>query len=77
VERRSEVAPLRLPHLAVSGPLLALCVAQYWTVLDPDIERHFQMACALFFATMGWLYVRFLREDGVFESGSGAPPPVV
>jgi hypothetical protein len=77
IERRSEVAPLRLPHLAVSGPLLALCVAQYWTVLDPDIERHFQMACALFFAAMAWLYVRVLREDGVFESGPGAPPPAV
>ena len=77
VSRPRGVVPLRLPHLAVSGPLLAMCVAQYWTVLDPDIERHFQLACALFFATMGWLYVRFLAEDGVFDSGPNAPPPVV
>ena len=75
--RRSDGVPLKLPHLAVSGPLLALCIAQYWTVLDPDIERHFQMACALFFAAMGWLYVRFLREDGEFDTGRDAPPPVV
>src|SRR5690606_41433051 len=58
---------LMLPHLAISGPLLAVCVAQYWTVLDPDLERHFQAATALLFAAFGWIYVRILREDGVFD----------
>ncbi len=72
-----ETVPLVLPHLAVSGPLLALCVAQYWSVLDPDIERHFQLATAFYFATMAWLYTRVLSADGVFETGSDAPPPVV
>ncbi len=46
-------------------------------MLDPDIERHFQLATAFFFATMAWLYVRFLAADGVFETGSDAPPPAV
>jgi hypothetical protein len=72
-----ETVPIALPHLAVSGPLLVLCIAQYWTVLDPDIERHFQLATAFFFATMAWLYVRVLAADGVFETGSDAPPPAV
>ena len=64
--------PLVLPHLAISGPLLALCVAQYWSVLDPDIERHFQLATAFYFATMSWLYVKILAADGVFETGPDA-----
>jgi hypothetical protein len=71
-----DIVPLRLPHLAISGPLLALCVAQYWTVLDPDIERHFQAATAMFFATMAFLYVRVLKADNVFDPPD-APPPVV
>jgi hypothetical protein len=48
-------------HLAVSGPLLLLCVAEYWTVLDPDLARHFQYETLLTFAALGGLYVNVAR----------------
>ncbi len=47
--------------LAISGPLLALCVAEYWTVLDPDIGRHFQYETLLTFAALGWISVNVGR----------------
>jgi hypothetical protein len=57
--RRAE-AP-SFTHLAISGPLLALCVAEYWTVLDPDIGRHFQYETLLTFAAFGWMSVNVGR----------------
>jgi len=51
----------KLLDLEVSGPLLALCVAEYWTVLDPDYGRHFQFATVLTFAAFAWFYYNVLR----------------
>jgi hypothetical protein len=48
-------------HLGVSGPLLLLCVAEYWTVLDPDLGRHFQLETLFTFAALGGLYVNVAR----------------
>ncbi|HVJ19433.1 MAG TPA: hypothetical protein VM686_28635, partial [Polyangiaceae bacterium] len=45
-----------------SLPLLAMCVAQYWTALDPDAGRHFQAETALLFAAWAWLYSRVLDK---------------
>jgi hypothetical protein len=39
----------KLLDLEVTGPILALCVAEYWTVLDPDYGRHFQFETVLTF----------------------------
>jgi hypothetical protein len=48
-------------HLAVSGPLLALCVAEYWTVLEPDLDRHFGLETLFTFAALGFMYVNVAR----------------
>jgi hypothetical protein len=50
-----------LLDLEVSGPLLALCVAEYWTVLDPDYGRHFQFETVLTFTAFAWFYYNVLR----------------
>ena len=51
----------KLLDLEVSGPLLALCVAEYWTVLDPDFGRHFQFETVLTFAAFAWFFYNVLR----------------
>ncbi|HEX6274590.1 MAG TPA: discoidin domain-containing protein [Polyangiaceae bacterium] len=52
----------KLLDLEVSGPLLALCVAEYWTVLDPDFGRHFQYETVLTFAAFAWFFYNVLRS---------------
>jgi hypothetical protein len=42
--------------LAAAAPLLVMCVAGYWAVLDPDATRRFELMSVLLFAAMGWLY---------------------
>jgi hypothetical protein len=44
-----------------AGPFLAMCVASYWTGLDPDTDRHFQDLTMLLFVTLGWFYANALR----------------
>jgi hypothetical protein len=51
----------KLLDLEVSGPLLALCVAEYWTVLDPDYGRHFQFETVLTFTAFAWFYYNVLH----------------
>jgi hypothetical protein len=51
----------KLLDLEVSGPILALCVAEYWTVLDPDYGRHFQFETVLTFTAFAWFYYNVLR----------------
>jgi hypothetical protein len=53
--------------LAAAGPLLVMCVANYWSALDPDIERHFQELTVLLFAALGWLYWNVLRTDRLLK----------
>jgi hypothetical protein len=80
----SERAPLaRFTHLAVSGPLLALCVAEYWAVLEPDLARHFQYETLFTFVALGWLYANVARtlwpdltEAPASAPLAGAPPRV-
>lgn len=68
-------------HLAISGPLLALCVTEYWTVLDPDFARHFQYETLLTFGALGWMYVNVARRlwpalgEGTVEVAFGASRP--
>ncbi len=58
----SEAASPSLARAAL--PWLAVCVAQYWTVLDPDLGRHFQSSTALLFAGIGWYYLEALGATG-------------
>jgi hypothetical protein len=51
----------KLLDLEVSGPVLALCVAEYWTVLDPDFGRHFQYETVLTFTALAWFFFNVLR----------------
>jgi hypothetical protein len=51
----------KLLDLEISGPILALCVAEYWTVLDPDFGRHFQFETVLTFAAFAWFLYNVLR----------------
>lgn len=62
--------PLGLPALSVAGPLLAICVAQYWTTFMPDLGQHFQAASGLLFAGFAWMYVRILQRDEKAERTS-------
>jgi hypothetical protein len=63
-------------HLAISGPLLALCVAEYWTVLDPDVARHFQYETLFTFAALVWMYSNVARVLWP-ELASGQPVAVL
>lgn len=54
--------PMKLPVLAAAAPLLAVCIAQYWTVLDTDLERHFQAATALLFVGLIFVFKGVLER---------------
>jgi hypothetical protein len=49
--------------LTAAAPLLVMCVAGYWAVLDPDATRRFELMSVLLFAAMGWLYFAELRPN--------------
>ncbi len=55
--------PLQLPLLSVAGPLLGLCLAGYWSSLDPDLERHFQDSTVMLLVTLGFLFFHALKRD--------------
>jgi len=58
----SKWEPLKVPLHWVAAPLLALCVAGYWSAPDPDLERHFQDETLILFVALGWLYFTLLRH---------------
>ena len=49
-------------HL-VAAPLLVMCIAGYWSALEPDLERHFQNETVLLFAAFAWLYGNLFKKD--------------
>jgi hypothetical protein len=51
--------------IGAASPLLAFCVASYWTTLDPDADRHFQLTTAMLFAALGWYYANVIRRQPV------------
>jgi len=56
--------------LSAAAPLLVMCVAAYWAVLDPDAHRRFELMSVLLFAAMGWLYfVQLRRRDELRTDG--------
>lgn len=59
--------------------VLGLCVAQYWTVLEPDETLHFRYATVLYFAVMAFLIANTIRQNAarahVSSSASAAPAP--
>jgi len=56
--------------LAAAAPLLVMCVAAYWAVLDPDAHRRFELMSVLLFGAMGWLYfVQLRRRDELRTDG--------
>jgi hypothetical protein len=59
--RHDDSEPLAPGALAVSGPLLAVCVAQSCGGLDPDVARHFQYSTALLFAGLTAIVAAFIR----------------
>jgi len=63
-----KTVPLVVPFHWVAAPLLALCVAGYWSSLDPDLERHFQDSTVLLFIALGWLYANLTRKDQTLKS---------
>ena len=66
----SAEAPLAQYDAASWIALLAVCVAQYWTVLERDLELHFQYATALFFAGAAVVVVNGIRQ-GLSRPPSG------
>ncbi|MGC4090370.1 MAG: hypothetical protein QM756_21325 [Polyangiaceae bacterium] len=55
--------PLGAPLIATAAPLLVMCIAGYWSALEPDLERHFQNETVLLFAAFAWLYGNLLKKD--------------
>src|SRR5262249_31819826 len=43
--------------------LLGICVAQYYTVLETDMDLHFQMSTAIFFAGMTVWFLLLIHRD--------------
>ena len=54
-------------HLT-AAPLLVMCIAGYWSALEPDLERHFQNETVLLFAAFAWLYANLLKRDPKLKS---------
>lgn len=52
--------------------LAGICVAEYWTVLESDVELHFQYATVLLFAGMGGLLAVLLKRDWPIIAGASA-----
>jgi uncharacterized membrane protein YidH (DUF202 family) len=73
VPPRSEWPAASPSWVSIATPLLAMCVVSYWTGLDPDTERHFQILNALLFVTLAWFFARVLRAEG--EAGALPMPP--
>lgn len=67
VEQRKLATPLATPfdeaHTWVGVSLLAMCAAQYFTVLEPDRGLHFYFASVLLFAAMTVLLVTLARRN--------------
>jgi hypothetical protein len=63
-----KTVPLAVPFHWVAAPLLALCVAGYWSSMDPDLERHFQDSTVLLFIALGWLYLNLTRKDPALKA---------
>ena len=56
---------------AVWITLLAMCAAQYFTVLVTDLGLHFYLATALLFAALTTMMLLLVREDIVVREGQG------
>ena len=57
--------------------VLGLCVAQYWTVLEPDETLHFRFQTVLYFAAMAFLIANTIWQNAQrvpAESPAAAPP---
>ncbi|HEY6725680.1 MAG TPA: discoidin domain-containing protein [Polyangiaceae bacterium] len=67
VEQRKLPGPDSLPfdpaHAQVGLALLALCAAQYFTVLETDRGLHFYLASVLLFAALTFLLVTLARRN--------------
>jgi len=69
--RRGQARGRRLGCIGLSDagiwwPMLIVCVAQYWTTLEKDLELHFQYSTALFFAgAIGMMAVVLWRDRKV------------
>jgi hypothetical protein len=59
---------LAAPLHQVAGPLLIMCVAGYWSALEPDLERHFQDETVLLFVAFAWLYTNLMKRDPKLKS---------
>jgi hypothetical protein len=59
---------LAAPLHQVAGPLLVMCVAGYWSALEPDLERHFQDETVLLFVAFAWLYTNLMKRDPKLKS---------
>jgi len=65
---RREAARTGRPEISVFDagvwiPLLVMCVGLYWTVLEKDLELHFQMATAVYFVAVVSMVAVLLRRD--------------
>ncbi|MFZ5890984.1 MAG: hypothetical protein ACOY0T_08030 [Myxococcota bacterium] len=62
-EEEPKFEALAVPLHQVAAPLLVMCVAGYWSALEPDLERHFQNETVLLFTAFIWLYVNLAKRD--------------
>lgn len=79
VERRKLQAlsepPFDPPHTHVALALLAMCAAQYFTVLESDRGLHFYFGSVLLFAALTYLLVTLVRRNaGLAVAGVAVGP---
>ena len=53
---------------------LAMCAAQYFTTLTPDLALHFYLSTVVLFATLGALFIVLLGHDPDVRRWAGLPP---
>jgi hypothetical protein len=62
-EQEPDESPLELRDFGIWAILLTICVLQYWTVLAPDWELHFQLATVILFFGLAAMLITMLRYD--------------
>lgn len=71
-EQGGIATPFDPAHTHVGLALLALCAAQYFTVLETDRGLHFYLASVLLFAALTFLLVTLARRNATLGAASAA-----
>jgi hypothetical protein len=74
VEQRQPEVPVRAADALIWIALLAMCGAQYFTVLTPDFGLHFWLASVILFATLLLVLLIWVSRDRINGLTCATPP---